>query len=222
MKTVKATVNGITPLLFHQFKELYNVDEQGRKKAVQLHKMQPEDEDFFVHVMKFAYSFKEDGKVYTPSKWFLNTTYGGGRSFKIGKSKISTLKTSMLTRAMFPVGHACKLTSGGEDVFIETENPVVYDEDDMMPVYERTGPMTKLSVHNTTAVNGTAGRVKVWRPMVFPWEVEFIFDIDTNEIPERSIQECFEFAGNCVGVGSWRPEHKGPYGRFKVISWEKV
>jgi hypothetical protein len=76
--------------------------------------------------------------------------------------------------------------------------------------------------HNGKSGGGT----RVWRcfPYAPKWEGKLTFyivdDIITEEVFEKHIRE----AGKFIGVGVWRPENGGMWGRFSVekIEWSEV
>ena len=36
------------------------------------------------------------------------------------------------------------------------------------------------------------------------------------------MKELLEIAGKVAGLGDWRPQKKGPYGKFQVTSWKEA
>lgn len=62
----------------------------------------------------------------------------------------------------------------------------------------------------------TGARVPRSRPKFSPWSLEFEIDYDENLIDARSIAELAEIAGKTVGLGDYRPEKAGTFGRFEV------
>lgn len=74
---------------------------------------------------------------------------------------------------------------------------------------------------DSRAVVVQAARILRNRPMFDQWSVDFQIQIDTDLVGERLIRDVLEGAGNYVGVGDFRPQRKGQYGRFRVVSWAK-
>lgn len=57
----------------------------------------------------------------------------------------------------------------------------------------------------------------------FPeWSAELTADYKPTAISREQLQALFEEAGFSVGVGEWRPEKSGSYGRFTVTGLEVV
>lgn len=72
--------------------------------------------------------------------------------------------------------------------------------------------------------NGQRGSgTRVWRmyPRVDEWQADVAFHLLSDDIPEDVFEEHLEKAGAFVGIGRYRPEVGGFYGRFKVenIRW---
>ena len=73
-----------------------------------------------------------------------------------------------------------------------------------------------------TAVNPmTKGRMPVTRPKFDKWELEFEI-IATDDIPREKLAIILEEAGRYVGIGDWRPQKKGMYGKFTVSKFEET
>ena len=55
-----------------------------------------------------------------------------------------------------------------------------------------------------------------------PWSCTVTVDVDGELIDREQLLEWLEIAGRQVGLGDWRPEKSGVFGRFKVTSFEEV
>lgn len=133
-----------------------------------------------------------DGEtIIIPQPNLFSAIVAAGKFFKSGKSKITTTKTSLIPAAVF---------------FSETEFPLKHDGWHV----------------DTRAVRipSTGGRVQRHRPIFYSWSLSFSFDLDTSEMNERLTREIVDAAGNKIGLGDFRPECKGPYGRFRVDTWQ--
>jgi len=69
-------------------------------------------------------------------------------------------------------------------------------------------------------IPSTKGRVMRYRPVFNDWELEFHIVFE-DEIPADVVKECLEIAGKYVGIGDWRPQKKGKFGKFQVVNWEE-
>lgn len=61
-----------------------------------------------------------------------------------------------------------------------------------------------------------------YRPEFPEWSVVLPVKFNRNAITLEQVVGLFNVAGFAVGVGEWRPEKDGPYGRFSVASVAEV
>jgi hypothetical protein len=69
----------------------------------------------------------------------------------------------------------------------------------------------------------TGAMVRVGRPLIKDWRAEFIMSVDSEMYAHGDVgclRAIIEQAGKMVGLGAWRPQLKGPYGRFFVEVFE--
>ena len=69
-------------------------------------------------------------------------------------------------------------------------------------------------------IPATRGRMLRYRPIFASWSLEFTLSWDERLIDQRLVRQALDDAGSYVGVGDFRPQRKGPYGRFQVVRWE--
>jgi len=55
-----------------------------------------------------------------------------------------------------------------------------------------------------------------------PWSVKFLVDTDPEQVTKEHLAEWVTVAGQRVGLGDWRPEKSGSYGRFRLGSIDEV
>ena len=78
-------------------------------------------------------------------------------------------------------------------------------------------------IFSILAVNPTTkGRNLLHRPMLKNWELQFDVLFDESEIDPSIMKELLDIAGRIAGIGDWRPQKKGAYGKFHVKSWEEI
>lgn len=81
-------------------------------------------------------------------------------------------------------------------------------------------------VDTRSAVNrAVKARIITNRPKWNTWETEFtliIDDDDRSKVTVETISAIIEYGGRYLGVGSYRPEHTGEFGRFRLESLELV
>ncbi len=58
------------------------------------------------------------------------------------------------------------------------------------------------------------------RPMLSKWALSFDMEIDDDEIPVHTAHEILGYAGKRVGIGDYRPDRGGPFGRFMITKFE--
>ncbi len=58
------------------------------------------------------------------------------------------------------------------------------------------------------------------RPKLEKWALSFQIEYDDEEISKEVINELLVFAGKRVGIGDYRPEKGGPFGRFIVTMFK--
>ena len=133
-----------------------------------------------------------DGNFYIPSEHFKQCFLNGGKAIK-GKVGASTKSMKQVVAGQFFVTPA------------------------MIP-FRKFDVVDRRSVVNKL----TKARVICTRPMwLTPWDVEFVLEVHNDTVTQETIKSILEYGGNFVGVGSYRPEHAGEYGRFNV-TMEKI
>jgi len=81
----------------------------------------------------------------------------------------------------------------------------------------------KYEIDKRSAVNkNVKARVICIRPKWKDWNATFTLDIDNDSITDETIKEILNYAGNYVGIGSYRPQNNGNFGRFELISIDKI
>lgn len=68
-------------------------------------------------------------------------------------------------------------------------------------------------------VPATKGRVLRHRPRFDAWELHFAIEYDDALLKESEVRRIVDDAGSRVGLLDFRPEKKGPFGRFMVTRW---
>jgi hypothetical protein len=69
-------------------------------------------------------------------------------------------------------------------------------------------------------IPATKGRITRYRPKIEKWRATFSAEIDTEVLSVATIHQLLEEGGRRIGIGDFRPERGGPYGRFAVINWQ--
>lgn len=133
-----------------------------------------------------------DGKLVIPQPNVLSCITAAGKFFKTGKSKVTTQKSSLVP--------ACVEIDG-------VDLPLVHKQPwrvDARPV----------------RIPATGGRILCYRPIFDDWSLSFDVALDTEVMTVKLLREIVDTAGKRIGLGDFRPDCKGPFGRFKVTSWK--
>lgn len=69
-------------------------------------------------------------------------------------------------------------------------------------------------------IAATKGRIVRHRPRLNEWNVKFEIEYDDTLLTETQLRRVVDDAGSRVGLLDFRPERKGPFGRFMVVDWE--
>lgn len=135
-----------------------------------------------------------NGKPMIPQPNLLRCLIEGGRFHKIGKSQITTQKSSLL--------YACVDVQGAEIEIIHSQ-PWRVDT-------------------RAVRIPATGGRILAHRPIFDDWSLKFVVDLDTDILGAKLLRQIIDDAGKRIGLGDFRPATKGPYGRFVVTQWQVV
>jgi hypothetical protein len=135
-----------------------------------------------------------NGKPMIPQPNLLRNIVQGGAFHKAGKRAITTQRGSMM--------YAC--------VDIEdAEIPIIHQQ----PWKVDT---------RAVRIPSTGGRILCHRPMFDDWRLKFIVHLDTSILSPSLLRQIVDDAGSRCGLGDFRPETKGPYGRYRVDLWEEL
>lgn len=135
-----------------------------------------------------------NGKPMIPQPNLLRCLVDGGRFHKVGKSQLTTAKSSML--------FSCVDIEGAE-IEIKHKEPWRVDT-------------------RAVRIPSTGGRILAHRPMFDDWTMSFIIDLDISILSPKLLRQVIDDAGARIGLGDFRPATKGPFGRFKVVAWKEL
>lgn len=68
----------------------------------------------------------------------------------------------------------------------------------------------------------TGAMVKIGRPRLQKWKVAFEMLVDDELYPVDKLKDIISDSGKLFGVGAWRPEKRGPYGKYRLMQFEVV
>ncbi|MGH2612148.1 MAG: hypothetical protein ACRDFB_03755 [Rhabdochlamydiaceae bacterium] len=77
-------------------------------------------------------------------------------------------------------------------------------------------------VFRIAAVNPmTKGRMMVSRPRMNTWGCKLQIVLNDDSVDPITVKEVLEHAGKYVGIGDWRPQTKGVFGKYMVTRFEE-
>lgn len=186
---INITIQGKTPLICNKFTDAASLSAtSGTRVATVGDRGSPREQ-----AITKLYRSKGDENIFViPGPNLFRCLIDAGTFFKAGKSKVTTLKTSMIPYCV---------------TLLEYE----------LPILSRDGWDV-----DTRAVRipSTGGRILCHRPCFNDWELSFTVDVDATIMSVKLFREIVDAAGNKIGLGDFRPATKGPYGRFSVTRWE--
>ena len=146
----------------------------------------------------------DNGRIALPAEMLVGALVFAGQKVKNGRKQISTAKTTMLFELL-------QLNN----VFLPLTNGQPAAEDLPWVVDKRKG------IGNQAR---TPTAVCIIRPKFLHWEFDCEIEYNEDSVNGEVVRQLFNVAGSSEGLGSFRPNKKGPFGRFKVTEWneEKV
>ena len=78
------------------------------------------------------------------------------------------------------------------------------------------------SVQFTVGVVVQRNRILRTRAKFDQWGATFIVDCDDELVDREQLEQWLDIGGRRIGLGDWRPEKSGQYGRFHVVSLKSL
>lgn len=183
---IECRIEGVTPLLVHRFSDAEAIaatEATRRSKVGDLGTPREQAEQ--------GLYIGTNGKPIIPQPNLFACIVDAGRFFKMGTSKVTTQKSSIIP--------ACLMID-------QLEIPIQHRE----PWIVDTRPVV---------IPSTGGRILRHRPKFEDWALDFGMSLDTSIMSEKLLREVVDAAGRMIGLCDYRPARKGPFGRFVVTSW---
>jgi hypothetical protein len=133
-----------------------------------------------------------DGKPYVPSRYLLGALVDAAKQFKIAGKQKATYSKYV-----------------GSTIRVEPEAILI-----------SPGKWEPFSI--SAVIPATKGRVMVTRPQFNKWSLDFEILCEDEDISVDTMEKITEQAGKFTGIGDWRPQKKGPYGRFRIVKFEET
>lgn len=141
---------------------------------------------------KCLYISEDDGQPVIPQPNIFRAIIDAGKFHKAGKSKVTTQKSSLIP--------ACVEMDEVEYV-IETQ--AGWDVDT-----------------RAVRIPSTGGRILKHRAKFNDWKLSFEIKLDDSMMSASVLRDIIDDAGSKIGLGDFRPDNKGPFGKFRVVKWE--
>ena len=183
---VKVTIEGVSPLLMNRFTEANEVQVSGGTTvAFRGDRGTPRQQ---AEPKRYA---DTEGTLYVPGPNIFAAIIAAGAFHKAGKSKLTTMKSSLIPAGLLVDDLVCSL--GTKDWEVDSRSVVI---------------------------PSTGGRVMCHRPRVDRWSCSFTLEVDESMFAPTLVRAIIDDAGKKIGLGDYRPSRKGPFGRFVVKAWD--
>ena len=187
MKEIRVEISGRMPLLTNRFTDERQMSAtSGTRSSIATDDKTPAEQ-----AEESLYKSEEDGEPGIPGPNILRCLIDAGTYLKVGRSKVSTQKTSLVPAAVM------------------LEEPFV-------PIQTESG--WKVDTR-PVRIPATGGRILRHRACFDDWRIAFTVILDEKIITEKLFRELVDIAGSHIGLGDFRPATKGPFGRFVVDHW---
>lgn len=141
--------------------------------------------------MPKRYADADTGELFIPGTNIYSSIIGAGIFHKIGKNKVTTTKTSLVPAGLWVLDLVCPLGT------------------------------TEFEVDSRSVVNpSTGGRFVIHRPRLDKWRLSYFLEIDASLFTPNLARLLVDHAGSRIGLGDFRPQKKGAFGRSVVVGWE--
>lgn len=190
MKTITARIEGTTSLIQHRFGEEPETEIDKPTRLIGSRRGTPREE-----AEKVTYRFP-NGEMYHPGAAIARLLREAGANHKIKGSRKSV--KFAVPSAVIVLDDAIPLHSP------DTDLPISDFEVDSRPV----------------VIPATKGRVMRHRPRLDKWAMTFHLEVDDDLLPVDFVHQLLEEGGRKLGIGDFRPEKGGPFGRFAVTRWQ--
>lgn len=186
MLNIDITIEGHTPLLMNRFTEEAEIKVSSGTSAVTIGtKGSPREQ-----AARKAYADQE-GNLYLPGPNIFSCLIQAGNFHKVGKTKVTTQKSSLIPAGLSVVNIVCDLDT--KEFEVDSRSVVI---------------------------PATGGRIMCHRPRLDTWGTTFTLEVDETMFTVEFVRILVEDAGRKVGLGDFRPARKGPFGKFGIVGWK--
>lgn len=130
---------------------------------------------------------------------------------------------SAIARMLREAGGSHKQRGSRKSLKFVIPAAVIVLDDDFTLCDGDGNPLTTFEVDSRPVViPSTKGRIMRHRPRLNSWAAEINLDVDQTMIEPEVVHQLLEESGKRLGLGDYRPERGGPFGRFSVIRWAEM
>lgn len=130
-----------------------------------------------------------DGPLALPTPAFRSCLLSGAKGRRFGKTAATTIVRGA--------------------VFAADELSPLHDPSDRAPLHEYEIDVRRAVVQRAAVLRSRAKLPK--------WGATVRFELDPDFVSEAQVRELFSIGGRTVGVGDYRAERSGPFGRFALV-----
>lgn len=193
IQKITVKIRGLTPLLMNRLNP-----ESLKAKS----RMKTQDYSTADDAKKSAY-VTDDGQLYIPQECVYSMMINTAKQYRVKRMAMSSLLAG--TMRIEPV----QILLGRKAIAIDPAKEPVRAQTEGYVIDERA-----VVIQNQRILKGRAKLLK--------WEVTFQFVYDANRLPaglEPTLYEMLEDAGTRMGLLDYRPQHKGWFGTFEIVSF---
>ena len=187
-------ITGVTAILMNRFTDENEAQvTSGTRPSTIGDRGTPRDQ-----ATKSAYLDKKGG-LYVPTQNLYACLINAGKFHKVGKTKVTTMKSSLVPAGVVMLdGLVLTIISPKSNKQLKS-----FEVDSRRVVIPATG-----------------GAIMRHRARVDEWRIRFAIEVDKEIFDGNFVRTLVDDAGKKIGLGDYRPERKGPFGKFKVTKWE--
>lgn len=121
-----------------------------------------------------------------------------------------------LKGCLIEAGKQMRVVGKGKSTYSKLFGAFLLIEPDTIPMINQEW------ITDARAVVIQRSRIIRYRPKFMDWSLTFTITIMDDGIAMDVVRQGLEIGGNYVGIGDFRPQKKGTFGRFMVTSFQEV
>ncbi len=190
MDTLKFTIKGVSPLLLHSDRLADPLDKDAKHLKTLTSKMKKTDADHEeIRWLDWRGGLYWDQEMgpYMPGPNIRACIEGSARMNRLGKN---------ISRGVIVPDLMCKIDYKGPKGIKELYEQGFYD---------------------TRSVVVARAKLMRTRPCFKDWKITFNLMFSDELTSEEQLIGIIKKAGQCIGLGDYRPDTRGPFGRFELV-----